>query len=94
VPTYQKAILQRVVRVGQSSPDLIGKHRDVLSVLEDLEPEAMFVCLDSLQTFEHLVAFEIDSTSVTIKLRQFRCPRRMSMQNGAGRPRAGDYDMQ
>src|SRR5215510_9666760 len=49
----QVAILQRLSRVVDAFADLLGERRDVLRIVEDVDPGRGVVRGNSLQAFEH-----------------------------------------
>ena len=66
VPTDQITVLKRTFGVGQPAFDFLRQGGNVLGVLKNLKALGVVVRLDSLQPFEHFVAFDLQSALVEV----------------------------
>ena len=94
VAADQEAVGQRVDRVGQPLGDLAGQGGDVLRVLEDRHPLAMFVGADAGKALEHLVAFDPEAAGRGVQVGQHGAPNRMRVQHGADAGLPAEHEMQ
>src|SRR5438132_9788388 len=63
--------------------DILRQRGHILRVLDNRQPRAMLVSLDALESFQHLVTFDRESTWGCIDIGKYRTPDRMGVQNGA-----------
>ena len=82
VASQQKAT--GVLVPSQNTTDAVGEGCHVLRVLNDWEPLAMLMRLHTLQAFQHLVAFDRQTTICRVQIRERCAPDRMSVKDCAG----------
>jgi len=66
----------------------------VLAVLQNGQPFAMFVCRDTIESLQHLVTFDEETTVAGMVVRKHGAPHRMRVENGSCSHCAGDRDVE
>src|SRR5438309_531640 len=80
---YRIKTLSAGVNVDHVTVDVLSQRGHVLRVLDNRQPRAMLMSLDALESFQHLVTFDRQSTCGCIYIGKYRTPDRMRVQNGA-----------
>lgn len=79
--------------VVQEGSDAIGQPRHLLVVVENGNPFAMLMRVDSFKAFEHLIALNDQSSAPGMDVRQDGAPDRMGVENCPGLADIGDAKM-
>src|SRR5215467_6339210 len=66
-----------------SPPRLARKSFHILAIFNNRHPLMVFVCYDSVKTFQHFIAFNKKATTALVVIRKDRAPYGMRVKHGA-----------